>query len=59
MIAASRYNDVIRIYNNTQRDDICYNLAYIGSDFSEVLRSPFDQKFRAPDPRNPLEWEFS
>jgi hypothetical protein len=45
MIAASGYNDVIRIYNNTQRDDIGHNLAYIGSDFTEVLPSPFDQKF--------------
>src|SRR3978361_286535 len=31
MIAASGYNDVIRIYNNTRRDDIGYNLAYIGT----------------------------
>jgi predicted acylesterase/phospholipase RssA len=45
MIAASGYNDVIRIYNNTRRDDIGYNLAYIGTDFTEVLPSPFDQKF--------------
>jgi predicted acylesterase/phospholipase RssA len=45
MIAASGYNDVIRIYNNTQRDEIGYNLAYIGTDFTEVLPSPFDQKF--------------
>jgi predicted acylesterase/phospholipase RssA len=28
MIAASGCNDVIRIYNNTLRDDIGYNLAY-------------------------------
>jgi predicted acylesterase/phospholipase RssA len=45
MIAASGYNDVIRIYNNTRRDDIGYNLAYIGTDFTEVLPSPFDQKY--------------
>jgi predicted acylesterase/phospholipase RssA len=45
MIAASGYNDVIRIYNNTQRDNIGYNLAYIGTDFTEVLPSPFDPKF--------------
>jgi predicted acylesterase/phospholipase RssA len=45
MIAASGYNDVIRIYNNTQRDDIGYNLAYISTDFTEVLPSPFDPKF--------------
>jgi predicted acylesterase/phospholipase RssA len=45
MIAASGYNDVVRIYNNARRDDIGYNLAYIGTDFNEVLPSPFDQKF--------------
>src|SRR5271165_6772542 len=45
MIAASGFNDVIRIYNNTQRDGIKFNLAYIGSDFSEKLPEPFDQGY--------------
>jgi predicted acylesterase/phospholipase RssA len=45
MIAASGYNDVMRIYNNALRDDIRYQLAYIGTDFNEALPSPFDQKF--------------
>ena len=45
MIAASGYNDVVRIYNNAIRNDIRYQLAYIGTDFNEVLPSPFDQKF--------------
>jgi predicted acylesterase/phospholipase RssA len=45
MIATSGYNDVVRIYNNALRDDIRYNLAYIGKDFNEVLPSPFDQKY--------------
>jgi hypothetical protein len=45
MIAASGYNDVGRIYNNALRDDIGYKLAYIGTDFTEKLPSPFDQKF--------------
>ena len=45
MIAASGYNDVIRIYNNTQRDGIGYNLAFIGSDFNEQLPSPFNQAY--------------
>ena len=45
MIAASGYNDVIRIYNNTQRDGIGYNLAFIGSDFAEELPAPFDQGY--------------
>ena len=42
MIAAAGINDVIRIYNNTQRDGIKFNLAYIGSDFTEKLPAPFD-----------------
>ena len=45
MIAASGYNDVIRMYNNTQRDGIGFNLAYIGSDFTQELPAPFDQGF--------------
>ena len=39
MIASAGYNDVIRIYNITQRDGIDYNLAFIGRDFNEVLPS--------------------
>ena len=45
MIAASGYNDVARIFNATQRDNVAFNLAYIGPDFQEVLPSPFDQNF--------------
>lgn len=45
MIAASGYNDVVRIFNNTQRDGIGFNLAFIGSDFTEELPAPFDQGF--------------
>jgi len=45
MIAASGLNDVIRIYNTTQRDGIDYNLAFIGRDFNEVLPQPFDAKY--------------
>lgn len=45
MISASGYNDVVRMYNNTQRDGIGFNLAYIGSDFTEELPAPFDQAF--------------
>ena len=45
MIAASGLNDVIRMYNNTQRDGIGFNLAYIGSDFTEKLPEPFDQGY--------------
>jgi hypothetical protein len=45
MIASAGYNDVIRIYNITQRDGIDYNLAYIGRDFNEVLPSAFDSGY--------------
>ncbi len=45
MIAASGYNDVLRIYNTTQRDGVGFNLAFIGSDFTKELPAPFDQAF--------------
>jgi hypothetical protein len=45
MIASAGYNDVIRIYAITQRDGIDYNLAFIGSDFNEVLPSAFDSGY--------------
>lgn len=45
MIASAGYNDVIRIYNITQRDGIDYNLAYIGRDFNEVLPEAFDSHY--------------
>jgi predicted acylesterase/phospholipase RssA len=45
MIAASGINDVIRIYNTTQRDGIEFNLAYIGADFDQQLPQPFDQGY--------------
>lgn len=45
MITSAGYNDVIRIYNITQRDDIDFNLAFIGRDFNEVLPSPFESRY--------------
>lgn len=45
MIASSGYNDVIRIYNTTQRDGIGYNLAYIGRDFDMELKEPFEPAY--------------
>lgn len=45
LIAANGYNDVVRIYNNTQRDGIGFNLAFIGRDFTQELPSPFDQAY--------------
>ena len=45
MIAASGLNDVLRMYSTTQRDGVGFNLAYIGSDFTQVLPEPFDQAY--------------
>jgi hypothetical protein len=45
MITASGINDMVRIYNLTHRDGIPFNLAYIGSDFTEKLPEPFDQGY--------------
>jgi predicted acylesterase/phospholipase RssA len=45
MISVSGYNDVLRMYANTQRDNIGFNLAFIGTDFTKVLPSPFDPDF--------------
>jgi hypothetical protein len=45
MIAASGYNDILRIYNNARNDGIGFRLAFIGSDFNKELPEPFDQEF--------------
>ena len=45
MITTSGYNDILRMWANTRRDGIGYNLAYIGSDFANELPSPFDQAY--------------
>ncbi|WP_421995126.1 patatin-like phospholipase family protein [Reyranella sp.] len=45
MIAVSGLNDVIRIYNTTQRDGVDFNLAFIGRDFNKVLPGPFDRAY--------------
>ena len=45
MIAASGMNDVVRMYNATQQDGIDFNLAYIGSDFTQKTPAPFDQGY--------------
>jgi predicted acylesterase/phospholipase RssA len=42
MTMASGFNDVVRIYGNTQRDGIGFNLAEIGTDFTMKLPQPFD-----------------
>lgn len=45
MIAASGYNDVLRIYSTAKADGLGYRLAFIGADFAEELPRPFDQQF--------------
>ena len=45
MIAASGYNDVLRMYYTTLHDGIGFNLAYIGADFTQKLPEPFDQGY--------------
>jgi len=45
MISASGINDVVRIYSTTLRDDVAFNLAYIGRDFDRKLPEPFDQAY--------------
>ena len=43
--ASSGYNDTLRIYYSTQRDNVGYNLAYIGSDFTKTLPAPCDDGY--------------
>ena len=45
MIISAGFNDVVRIYDTTRRDDIGYNLAYIGRDFTVPLPAPFDPAY--------------
>jgi hypothetical protein len=45
MIGASGYNDVLRIWNNTQRDRIDFNLAWITRDFTGTYTTPFEQAY--------------
>ncbi|MBX9749700.1 MAG: patatin-like phospholipase family protein [Roseococcus sp.] len=48
MISASGYNDIVRIYFAAQRDQVEYNLAYIGSDFTLPYNTPFDPAYMRP-----------
>ncbi len=45
MIASSGFNDAVRLYFFAQRDGVDFNLAFIGSDFTRQLESPFEQGF--------------
>jgi predicted acylesterase/phospholipase RssA len=42
MLRASGYSDVVRAYFLTKRDDVDYNLAYIGVDFKVPRNGQFD-----------------
>ena len=48
MIASAGYNDILRIYANTQRDSVDYNLTYIRPDFTVPYTKPFDQAYMRP-----------
>lgn len=42
MIHYMGYNDLLRLYQTAQRDNMDYNLAYIGPEFSMTKNEPFD-----------------
>lgn len=44
-LATGVFNDAVRLYFFAQRDNVDYNLAYIGSDFTVRLESPFEPNF--------------
>lgn len=48
MISAIGYNDVVRMYAAARRDQMDYNLAYIGLDFTVPYELPFDQAYMRP-----------
>lgn len=45
MAASSGVNDMYRIYLTAKRDDVDFNLAYIGEDFSVPYTGPFDRGY--------------
>ena len=45
MIANSGVNDTYRIYLETKRDGVGFNLAYIGDDFTTPYSGPFDAAY--------------
>ncbi|PWS34175.1 patatin [Falsiroseomonas bella] len=45
MIAASGFNDAVRLYFFAQRDGIDYNLAYIDQGFTQTLETPFEPTY--------------
>ncbi len=45
MIFSAGFNDVVRVYNTTRADDVGYNLAFIGTEFTQELKEPFDTAY--------------
>ena len=45
LIQSQGYGDLQRIYLTTKRDNIGFNLAYIGPDFKEPHTGSFDRKY--------------
>jgi hypothetical protein len=45
MTAAGGVNDTYRIYLTTKRDDVDFNLAFIGEDFTTPYKGPFDKTY--------------
>ena len=45
MLAASGYNDILRIYFGTRQDQVGFKLAYIPPTFEMALKEPFDQTY--------------
>jgi predicted acylesterase/phospholipase RssA len=45
MTAAGGVNDTYRIYLTTKRDEVDFNLAFIGEDFTTPYKGPFDKAY--------------
>jgi hypothetical protein len=45
MIHYLGYNDLLRVYETTQRDGIDYNLAYLETDFGKAKNDAFDPEY--------------
>ena len=45
MIRSQGLNDVYRIYSHAERDNVGFNLAYLGPDFTEESSEVFDPEF--------------
>lgn len=48
MIAASGFNDILRIYFTAERDRVDYNLTFIRDDFTIPYTLPFDRAYMRP-----------